>query len=72
VLYKVVAPVRVTLGGVAAEVLYAGIAPTFSGLYQVNVRVPAGIEPGDDVPIELITTLGNQTISDKATIAVAP
>jgi uncharacterized protein (TIGR03437 family) len=72
VLYKVVTPVRVTIGGVSADVLYAGIAPTFSGLYQVNVRIPTGIDTGDDVPIELIQTLGAQAISDKATIAVAP
>jgi uncharacterized protein (TIGR03437 family) len=72
VLYKVVTPVRVTIGGAPAEVLYAGIAPNYSGLYQVNIRIPAGIQPGDDVPVELTTTVGTQVISDRATVAVAP
>lgn len=40
--------VRVTVGGMAAEVLYAGAAPFLpSGVFQVNVRVPAGTATGD-------------------------
>jgi len=33
--------VTATLGGLPAEVTYAGTAPGFAGLYQVNVRIPA-------------------------------
>jgi len=40
------ADVRLTLGGVACEVQYAGLAPGFVGVYQVNFRVPA-IPAGD-------------------------
>jgi uncharacterized protein (TIGR03437 family) len=36
--------VRVTLGGRAAEVLFAGV--TLAGAYQVNIRVPAGVAAG--------------------------
>lgn len=40
-------PVSVQVGGVNAEVLYAGAAPgQVAGLMQVNVRVPEGIASG--------------------------
>lgn len=37
----------VTIGGLTAQVLYAGLSPGASGLYQVNVVVPANVPPGD-------------------------
>ena len=40
------ADVRVTLGGVPCEVQFAGLAPGFAGVYQVNFRVPAGAAAG--------------------------
>ncbi len=40
VIASTVSPVRVTIGGMNAEVLYAGVAPGLAGLYQINVRVP--------------------------------
>jgi uncharacterized protein (TIGR03437 family) len=39
-------PVTVTVGGVNAETLYAGSAPGFVGVMQVNIRVPGGVAPG--------------------------
>ena len=39
-------PVVVTIGGQPAEVLAAALAPDFAGAMQVNVRVPAQIQPG--------------------------
>lgn len=36
----------VTIGGREAAVLYAGAAPGYIGLYQINVQVPDGISPG--------------------------
>jgi len=45
-------PVTVTVGGVSAsQVLFAGLAPGFTGLYQVNVVIPAGVAAGDAVPV---------------------
>ena len=38
--------VQVTLGGVPAEVQYAGLAPGFVGVYQLNFRIPAGVGSG--------------------------
>ena len=49
---------RVTIGGQAAEVLYAGTAPGFvGGLVQMNLRVPARVTPGR-VFVELTATGG--------------
>ena len=45
--------VTVTIGGVDAPVPFAGLAPGFAGLYQVNAVVPAGVTPGNDVPVVL-------------------
>ncbi len=32
---------------------FSGLAPSFAGLYQVNAVVPAGVTPGNDVPVVL-------------------
>ncbi len=37
--------------GITAQVLFAGLTPTHSGLYQVNVLVPAGVTSAKDVPV---------------------
>jgi uncharacterized protein (TIGR03437 family) len=60
-------PVSVTIGGVPAQVLFAGLTPGFAGLYQVNALVPAGVTPGSQVSI-VITAAGQQ--SKTVTIAV--
>jgi uncharacterized protein (TIGR03437 family) len=45
-LARVAAEVVVTIDGVAAPVTFAGLAPGFAGLYQVNVTLPAGVAAG--------------------------
>lgn len=35
-----------SIGGVRAAVTYSGLAPGFVGVYQVNVMVPSGLNPG--------------------------
>jgi virginiamycin B lyase len=39
-------PAEVTVGGAPAAVAYAGSAPGFVGLDQINARVPSGLNPG--------------------------
>ncbi|MCW5978435.1 MAG: hypothetical protein KIT09_10175 [Bryobacteraceae bacterium] len=64
-------PYRITIGGVtlaASDILYAGLAPqSISGLYQFNVRVPAGVGPGD-VPVSI--EIGGVRTAEPATIPV--
>ena len=56
VLSRTTNPVTVTIGGQNAAVAFAGLAPGFVGLYQVNVSVPAGLNAGDSVPVVLSTS----------------
>jgi uncharacterized protein (TIGR03437 family) len=53
VLRHAVSPVKVYIGGVEATVDFAGLAPQFVGLYQINVFVPNSITPGPEVTLVL-------------------
>jgi uncharacterized protein (TIGR03437 family) len=57
----------VTIGGVAASPTFSGLAPSFAGLYQVNVQVPDTAAAGDAVPVTL--QIGAAT-SNTVTMAV--
>ena len=66
---KPVLSVTATIGGVAAEVLYAGAAPgAIAGLFQVNVKVPATVRTGDAIPMYL--TVGGFS-SQQVDVAIA-
>jgi len=52
-LSNTVNPVTLTIGGVSAQVAFAGLTPGSTGLYQVNATVPAGVASGDSVPVVL-------------------
>ncbi len=58
--------VTLTIGGVNAQVYFAGLTPTLSGLYQINAQIPPGVT-GDAVPI-VIT--GSGASGPPATIAI--
>jgi uncharacterized protein (TIGR03437 family) len=45
-LAETVAKPSVTVGGVAAEVVFSGLTPGFVGLYQVNIRIPDAAPAG--------------------------
>ncbi len=66
-LATVQSPVTVTVGGVNATVLFAGLTPGLSGLYQVNAVVPDSVLPGGAVPL-VVTTAGAS--SEAVTIGV--
>jgi uncharacterized protein (TIGR03437 family) len=57
----------VTIGGVAAEVAFSGLAPGFVGLWQLNVLLPTNAPAGSAVP--LVITMANHS-SRVTTIAV--
>ncbi len=57
----------VMIGGLQASVLYSGLAPGLAGLYQLNIQVPAGAQPGN-LPVQVLL---NGTSSNTATLAVA-
>ena len=62
-------PVTVTIRGVSATLQFVGAAPGYvSGLLQINVYVPAGIDFGDHVPLSV--AIGNYSSQDNVTIAV--
>jgi uncharacterized protein (TIGR03437 family) len=63
-------PPQVRIGSTNATVEFAGLAPGFVGLYQVNVRIPAGAPTGDAVPVQITTFEGQ--VSNTVTIAIAP
>jgi uncharacterized protein (TIGR03437 family) len=60
--------VTATIDAVAAPVSFAGLAPDFVGLWQVNVVVPAGLSQGD---FPLIISVGGQA-SNAANVSVTP
>jgi uncharacterized protein (TIGR03437 family) len=66
---KPVLPVSVTVGGIAANVLYAGGAPAFvEGVLQIDFVIPDGAPSGPAVP--LILQVGTASTKQPVTIAV--
>ena len=58
-----VLPVTVFVGPFPVQPVYSGLAPGFLGLYQVNVRVPAGLTAGLQ-PVVLQTNLQHSNIME--------
>ena len=64
-LIGIVAPISATVGGTAAEIVFAHMAPGMVGVFQVNLRMP-GLLPGD---YPLVVEIGAST-SNAAMVAV--
>ena len=64
-----VAAPTVTVDGVAAALDYAGGAPGFAGLNQINLRIPANTRTFANIP--LVVSVGGKQ-SNAATIPVGP
>jgi uncharacterized protein (TIGR03437 family) len=58
----------VTIGGLKATVTCFGAAPGLAGLFQINVKIPEGVAPGNSVPVQV--TVGTATSQSNVTIAV--
>lgn len=66
---KPLLPITVKIGGLPANVLYAGGAPgLIAGLMQVVLQIPELVQPGGYVPVEL-SVGGRSTEADAAWIA---
>jgi uncharacterized protein (TIGR03437 family) len=64
--------VTVAFGGIHETAQFAGLAPSFAGVYQVNAAIPAGVS-GDAVPVTLTVTdpqTGEILQSNTVTIAI--
>jgi uncharacterized protein (TIGR03437 family) len=60
--------VNVRIAGLPGEVLYAGAAPGFSGLMQLNIRLPRAFLPSGPLPVEVY--VGRAKSQNGVTIAV--
>jgi uncharacterized protein (TIGR03437 family) len=66
--YPLTQPVTATVGGRAAQVLYAGSAPGFvAGAFQVNVQLPADVASGNQA---VVLTVGGASSQANVTLAV--
>ncbi len=57
-----------TVGGLPAQVTFAGLAPGFVGLDQINVIIPLNVAQGCFVPVQLAV---DNTVSNMVTVAVS-
>ncbi len=65
---KPLAGVSLRIGGYPAEILYAGAAPGYVGLMQINARVPSGYAGPGVLPVTL--TVGGIASQSGVTMAV--
>ncbi len=59
----------VFLGGISVQPLFAGQAPGFPGVYQLNITIPQGAPTGNAVPL-VVKSIDSTVTSNTATIAI--
>ena len=69
VLSRVTDSVNIYIGGIKSAVTFAGAAPGFAGLYQINVQIPAAAPIGSAVPLAIETS---SSFHDMVDIAISP
>jgi uncharacterized protein (TIGR03437 family) len=67
--YRTTQEVTVTIGGIAAEVLWAGLVGP--GLYQINVRVPATLSDGDHAVVARVGGVSSQSTGANLKVAAS-
>ncbi len=60
----------ILIGGITAEVDFAGQAPGYPGVNQVNIVIPNGAPTGNAVPLQILTADGKIISTPGATIAI--
>lgn len=60
-LSQIVNQLVVGINNAGAPVTFAGLAPGFVGLYQVNVQVPASTPVGSQIPVQLGVVVSGAT-----------
>jgi uncharacterized protein (TIGR03437 family) len=68
VTHQVNSPPTVLIGGITANVEYAGVSG-YPGVYQINIVMPTGVAAGDKVSLVIKTADGSLT-SNTSTVAV--
>jgi uncharacterized protein (TIGR03437 family) len=73
-LSRVTSQLRVRVGEVFPEIAFAGLAPDFVGLYQINLQIPLDAPVGGAVPVTILVTdrTGRVAASNTVTIAIEP
>ncbi|HYW43818.1 MAG TPA: hypothetical protein VE959_13230 [Bryobacteraceae bacterium] len=64
--------VSVTIGGVPADVKFAGLSPGTADLYQVNVQVPQDAPLGDQIPVIVSSMIPTNVSTDVSTLSSPP
>ncbi len=67
-LHNTVVKPRVLVGGVEAQVVFAGMTPQFVGVYQLNIIIAPGTPTGNAVPLQIV--MNGVTSRPEVTIAV--